>query len=147
MAASGEAAARPLMRLDHLGVGEQQRAVVRRGALRPEEQLGRAQHVGVLAAVEGVAQDEVDELVEEERRHARAPVAHEREVGRLDAARRDQPVPEGEHEGPVLARVRVGDRGDLGRRDRRRGAASRRACSARSAAQASSGGTSSGRAR
>ena len=37
---------------DRLLVGGDQRAVVHGQALRPEEQLGRAQHVGVVAAVE-----------------------------------------------------------------------------------------------
>ena len=40
-------------------VGGDQRAFVQRHALRPEEQLGRAQHVRIVAIVERVAQDDV----------------------------------------------------------------------------------------
>ena len=60
---------------------------------------------------------------------------------------RDQLVAERDHHLPVLARIGVRDRGDLGGRTARRGSASSAACSVRSATQASGGGISSGRAR
>ena len=104
------------MRLDHLGVGENRRAVVKRDPLRAKEQLGGAQDVGVLAAVERVAQDEVHELVQKQRRRrGRAP--RDVEIGGLDARRREQAFAEFEHHGPVLARVGVDDGGDLLRDD------------------------------
>ena len=58
-----------------------------------------------------------------------------------------QMIAEGDHHLPVLARVGIGDRGDLAGATGRRGSASSAACSVRSAAQASGGGVSSGRAR
>jgi hypothetical protein len=72
-----------LMRLDHLRIGEQHRAVVEGDALRAEEQFRGAQHVRVLATVERVAQDEVDELVEKQGRNRRA-LAHQPQIGGLD---------------------------------------------------------------
>ena len=103
------------MLLDHLRVGEEQRAVMERRPLRPEEQLGRAQHVRVLAVFQGVAQDQVDELVEEERRHLARALPDEREISGLEARGAEKRVAEAQHQGPVLARVGVGERGDLGR--------------------------------
>ena len=51
---------------DRLLVGGDQRAFVQGHALRPEEQLGGAQHERIVAAVERVAQDHVHELIEED---------------------------------------------------------------------------------
>ena len=102
---------------DGFFVGRDQRALVQRHALRPEEQLGRAQHVRVVAAVERVAQDHVDELVDEQVRGLGA-APHQIEIGRFQRAVAGQVIAEGEHDLPVLARVGVGDGGDLARRDR-----------------------------
>ena len=70
---------------DGLLVGRDQRAFVQRQPLRPEEHFGGAQDAGVLAAVEHVAQDHMDELVEEQRRRAADAAAHQIEIGRLRA--------------------------------------------------------------
>ena len=56
---------------DLLLVGGDQRAIVGQ-ALRAEEQLGGAQHEGIVAAVEHVAQDDMDQLIEKDRRNADA---------------------------------------------------------------------------
>ena len=52
-------------------VGGDQRAFVQGQALRTEEQLGRAQHIGVVAAIERIAQDDVHQLVDEQVRDLR----------------------------------------------------------------------------
>jgi hypothetical protein len=106
------------MRFDDLGIGEKHRAFMERDLLRPEEQLGRAKHVRIGTSVERVAQDEVDELVEEDRRGLAGAVPDEVEIGRLDARRGEEPVAEGDHHRPVLARLGVGERCDRGLRDR-----------------------------
>ena len=111
----------------------------KRHALRPEEQLGRAQHIGIVAIVERVAQDDVHQLIDEQVRDLDA-AADDVEIGRLDGAVGGQVVAERQHDLPVLARIGVGDRGNLLAATGRRGAASSAACSARSAAQASGGG-------
>ena len=66
---------------DRLLVGGDQRALVHRQPLRPEEQLRRAQHEDVLAAVEHVAQDHVHELIDEQRRRLAHAAAHELQIG------------------------------------------------------------------
>jgi len=53
---------RVLLRLDHLGIGEQERAVVNGGELAAIKQFGGAQHIGIVAALQRVAQDQVAEL-------------------------------------------------------------------------------------
>ena len=52
-----------LLRADYLGIGQQHRAVVERGYLGPKKQFASAQHIRVLASVESIAQDQVDELI------------------------------------------------------------------------------------
>ncbi len=48
-----------------------------------EEQFRRAQHEGVVAAVERIAQDHVHELVDEQRRRVADAAAHQVEIGRF----------------------------------------------------------------
>ena len=103
-----------LLRLDDLGVGQQQRAVVHGRELAAIEQFGGAQHVGIVAALERVAQDQMAELRQEDRRQVAGALAGQRHIHRLQRRRRDQPVAEIHHEGPVLARIGVGERGDIG---------------------------------
>ena len=117
METSGEADLRVLAG-DGFLVGGDQRAFVGGEPLRPEEHLRRAQHVGVVAVVEHVAQDRVHELVDEQRRRRAHARAHEMQIGRLDGRLRHQEIAEADHQRPVLARVLVGHRRDLGRLDR-----------------------------
>src|SRR5262245_41728129 len=87
-------------------------------ALRPEEEFCRAQHEGVLAAVEQVAQDDVHELVDEQRWRLTHTAAHEIEIGGLHGLVTDEVVAKPGHQGPILTRVGIGDRRDLGAGDR-----------------------------
>ena len=86
--------------------------------LRPEHHLRRPQHECILAAVQHVAQDHVHELVHEQRRSLADAAAHQIEIGGLQGPARDEAVAKREHQAPVLARIGIGDRRDLGRRDR-----------------------------
>jgi len=87
-------------------------------ALRPEEQFRRAQHEEVVAAVEQVAQDHMYELVDEQRRRVPHAATHEIEIGGLHGLVTDEPVAKRRHQGPILARVGIRDRRDLGSGDR-----------------------------
>src|SRR5215475_7415281 len=87
-------------------------------ALRPEEEFCRAQHEDVLAAVEQVAQDDVHELVDEQRRRLTHTAAHEMEIGGLHSLVSDEMVAKRDHQAPILAHVGIGDRRDLGAGDR-----------------------------
>src|SRR5262245_34284632 len=64
-------------------VSADQRSFVRRESLRAKEELGSAEHKRVTAAIEGIAQNHVNELVEEERRRVADFPADEIEIGRL----------------------------------------------------------------
>ena len=108
---------RVLLRLDHLGIGEQQRAVVHGGELAAVEQFGRAQHVGIVAAFECIAQDQMAELRQEDRRQVAGALAGQRHIHRLQRWRRHQPVAEIHHKSPVFPRVGIGQRCDVGRCD------------------------------
>ena len=107
-----------LLRLDHLRIGQQQRAVVNGRQLAAIEQLGRAQHIRIVAAFERVAQDQVAQLRQKDRRQVAGSFAGQRDIDRLQRRRRHQPVAEIHHEGPVFARVGIGERGDVRRRHR-----------------------------
>ena len=109
---------RVLLRLDDFGVGQQQRAVVHGGELAAVEQFGGAQHVGIVAALQRVAQDQMAELRQEDRRQIAGALAGQRDIHRLQRRRRHQPVAEIHHEGPVFARVGVGQRRDIRLRHR-----------------------------
>ena len=149
-----QAAARALPRAamnggsaDMFLVGRDQRSVMNRQALRTKKHFRGAQQIGVIALIEHIAQDEVHELIEKERRHACA-FAHQRHIGRFDRSMGDEMIAERDHELPVLARIGVRDGVDLAPRSTgRRGSSSKARYSARSATQASGGGASSGRAR
>ena len=107
-----------LLRLDHLGVGQQQRAVVNGRQLAPVEQLRGAQYIRVVAAFERVAQDQVTQLRQKDRRQVAGPFSGQRDINRLQRRRRHQPVAEIHHEGPVFARVGIGNPGDVRARHR-----------------------------
>ena len=133
---------------DRLLVGGDQRALVHGQPLRPEEQLRRAQHEGVLAAVEHVAQDHVHELVDEQRRRvARRRGARDRDRRPPRSCdRRDDrgtPIITVQFSRASASAIAAISRGATGRR----GSASSAACKVRSTTQASGGGASSGRAR
>jgi hypothetical protein len=100
----------PLVRLDHLRVGHEHPTLVRRDPLGSEEQLGRAEHEGVLATLKGVAQDQMDELVEEQGRQAAGAAPGEVEIGGLQRRRGKEPVAEGEKQ-PPSSRARPRRRG------------------------------------
>ena len=82
------------------------------------EQLGRAQHIRILASLERIAQDQVAELRQKDRRQIARSLAGQRDIDRLERRRRHQPVAEIHHEGPVLARIGVGERCNVRPRDR-----------------------------
>src|SRR5262245_1488249 len=103
---------------DLLLVSRNQRAVMHGEALGPEEQFCRAQHKDVLATVEQVAQDHMYELVDEQRRCLAHAATHEVEIGGLHGLMADQMVAKRDHQGPILARVDIDDRRDLGGGDR-----------------------------
>ena len=111
---------------DRFLVGGDQRAFVQGHALRPEEQLGRAQHVGIVAVVERVAQDDVHELIDEQVRDLDA-AADEVEIGRLERAVADR-AGRGTPASPASSRARR-------RRRWRRSPAPRPAGAARRAAR------------
>ena len=102
-----------LLRLDHFGIGQKQRAVVNGGQLAPIEQFGCAQYIRVVAAFEGVAQDQVAQLRQKDRRQIAGTFAGQRDIDRLQRRRRHQPVAEIHHEGPVFAGVGIGKPGDV----------------------------------
>jgi|SRR6516165_5540633 hypothetical protein len=91
-----------------LGVGEQQVSGMDGGTLRPKEELCASQRIRVIAAVQGISQNKVDKLVQEERRYIRA-VADKVEISGLNGGRLEKPLAKGEHDAPVLPRVRVAD--------------------------------------
>ncbi len=137
-----------LLRLDHFRIGQQQRAVVNGRQLAAIEQLRRAQYIRVVAAFERVAQDQVAQLRQKDRRQVAGAFAGQRDINRLQRRRRHQPVAETHHEGPVFARVGIGEPRRCPRpTPARSGSAIRLACRSRSASQASAGGINSGRAR
>ena len=82
------------------------------------EQLGRAQHIRILASLKRIAQDQVAELRQKDRRQVAGSLAGQRDIDRLERRRRHQPVAEIHHEGPVLARIGVGERCNVRPRDR-----------------------------
>src|SRR5215471_15912194 len=84
-----------------------------RHSLRPKEQLGSAEHERIAAAIKGVAQNHVNELVEEERRRVAAFPAYEIEIGRLQRLVAQQMVTKGDHQLPIFARFHVSDRSNV----------------------------------
>ncbi len=91
------------------------------------------------AAIDEARDDRRDDRVDECRRHRDRPAAHEAQVVRLEAARGDDGVAKGEEDDVVLARIRIGDRGELAGVDGIASARRRaRSCSRRSSAQESS---------
>ena len=52
----------------------------------------------------------MDQLVQKQRGQARGAVAHQIEIGRLEAARRQQAIAKAEQHPVIVARVRVGER-------------------------------------
>src|SRR5947209_7550200 len=106
-----------LLRLDDFRVGEERRAIMKGDALWPEKELAGAQYVGVIAFVQRIAQDEMNELVQEYWRRIADAVADEIEISCLDGARGKEPIAEREHYLPVLARIGIFERGEHGLRD------------------------------
>ena len=102
-----------LLRLDHLRIGQHQRAVVNGGQLAAIEQLRGAQYIGVVVALERVAQDQVAQLRQKDRRQVASPFSGQRDINRLQRRRRHQAVAEIHHEGPVFPRVGIGKPGDV----------------------------------
>jgi hypothetical protein len=85
---------------------------VQRHALGAEEQFACAQQERIVAGIERVAQDDVHKLIEEDVWDLRSG-AHDVEVGRLQRAMAHETVAERDHHLPVLARIRIRNRGDL----------------------------------
>ena len=83
------------------------------GRLAAIEQFGRAQRVGIVATLERVAQDQVAELGQKDRRQVAGALASQRDIHGLERGRSDQPVAEVDHKSPVLARIGVRDRSNV----------------------------------
>jgi hypothetical protein len=73
------------MLLDELEIRQEHCAFMKRGALCAEEEFRSPQDERVVAAIEGIAQDQMDEMIEEERRYLHS-VANNREIGAFDRA-------------------------------------------------------------
>ncbi len=69
-----------LLRLDDFRVGQQQRTGMDGGHLAAIEQLGRAQRVRIVATLERVAQDQMAELRQKDRRQIAGAVAGQRRI-------------------------------------------------------------------
>ena len=108
---SGEAGVPDVPAIDFL-VRRDQRALMQGHALGAEEQFSGAQHERILASIERIAQDDVHQLVEEDVRDLGAG-AHDIEIGCFQGRIARQAVAERDHHLPVLARIRVGNRGDV----------------------------------
>ena len=102
-----------LLRLDGFRIGQQQRPVMNGGELAAIEQLAGPQRVRIVATFKRVAQDQMAELGQKDRRQLAGALAGECHIQRLKRRRRYQPVSEVHHEGPVLARIGVGERGNV----------------------------------
>ena len=107
-----------LLGLDDFGIGEQQRTLVKCRLLAAIEQFGRTQHVGIVAAFQRVAQDQMAELRDKNRRQIAGAAPGKADVDRLERWCRDQPVAKIHHKGPVLARIGISEDCDIGLRDR-----------------------------
>jgi hypothetical protein len=77
---------------------------VQRQPLRAEQQFGSPQHEGILAAVEDVAQDDVDKLVEKQWRRTADASADQIEIGRFQCFVAQQTIAKGNHQFPILPR-------------------------------------------
>jgi hypothetical protein len=82
-------------------------------ALRAEEHFRGAQNPGVVALVEDIAQNDVNELVDKERRRAARPFTDQRQISRFDRRVAQQMVAERDHHGPVFSGVGVGNGRDF----------------------------------
>ncbi len=80
-----------------------------RDRLRAEQQLARPR-AERLGALENAAQTDVDEMIDEQRRHRDVRLEEQPEIAVLDRARGDEAVAEGKHRRVVLARVGIGER-------------------------------------
>ena len=84
--------------------------------LRPEEHLGRTQHENILAAIQSIAQDDLNQLIDEY--PGKVDVAPDnRKIGRFQTAVPREMVPPGNHHLPVLACIASRYRGNPRGRD------------------------------
>ena len=134
----------PAMRSSSAG---EQCALVQGHALGSKQKLGRSEHKRVVTAIERIAQDYVDKLIEKQRRRLAGAAAHERKIRGFDRRIGQQVVAPGDQQLIILARIGVRDSGDLRARHGPARLPSSVACRVRSTTQASGGGVSSGRAR
>ena len=89
---------------------------MQRQLLRAEEHFGCAQDESIIAAIERVSQDHLHQLMDEEMRKL-AGVPDDIEIGGLERAVPREMIAPGNDKLPVLARIGIGDRGDLRRAD------------------------------
>ena len=104
-----------------VGVGKRQLAVARCRHLVAEEQLGGAQDEGVGFLGQKPAEDQMDELLDEDRRHARSIRAKQGEIAGLDGAVPQEMVAIGQQHAVIVRRVGIGERRQIGLGDRRVG--------------------------
>ena len=98
-----------LLRLNSFGIGQQQRTFVNGGLLAAIEQLGGPQRVRIVATLKRIAQDQVAKLSQKDRRQIAGAIAGEVHVHGFERCSRYQPVAKRDHEGPILARIGVGE--------------------------------------
>src|SRR6185369_16329299 len=96
-----------------LAVGAEDAAADDGDALRAVQQLRSAPLEDVSVAVDERSDDRRDHAVEEDRRQRDPATANEREVMRLEGAGALDGIPEREERRVVLARIAIGDRGQL----------------------------------
>ena len=89
---------------------------MQRDALRAVEHLAGAHHSGVIDAIERIAHHDMHQLIDEQLRRSRKALLYQVGISRFQCLVPDQMVAEREQNLPVLARVGIGNRGDIGGR-------------------------------
>jgi len=104
--------ARAGVHLHDLLIGEQQAVTFGRNGLLAKEQLGSPQPHGIAHVLEDIAQDQVDQLIDEDGGCRRVAPPRDPQVGALDRSRRHQQLPEREHDAVIVGGVGVGQPGE-----------------------------------
>ena len=90
---------------DQIEINQQQMPVKHRGFLAAEEQFTRPQDQSILASVQRVAQDQMHQLRQKDRRHGDGVLLDDCQIAGLDRAMGQQQVTEADQEMPVLAGI------------------------------------------
>ncbi|MDB5604002.1 MAG: hypothetical protein JWP25_902 [Bradyrhizobium sp.] len=84
-----------------------------RQPLRAEQHFGSAKHKRIVAVIKHVAQNQMNKLVQEERRRFSDAVTDQVKVGRLQCPVPQKPLAERDHQFPILPRIRIAQPVDL----------------------------------